>query len=412
MNPHNLSGKGIWIWKTFQCENGNPDAIVARALAAQYTHVIVKICDGDDAYNIWKDGNQWRDYTLDLIPKLSNAGISVWGWNYIYGDPPPRDAGKPNYWVLEAQANVKRINQLRPLGLRGFVIDAEREYETIPDRANKAAAYMQVLRNNLPDLPIALASWKQPQLHGGFPWAQFRAKTDLDMPQVYWLSAHNPVAQLQLSVQQFSAMPPQLPYAAAGPAFFQNNWRPSVQELIDFLNKAVALNLPAVNLWTWDYLGLRGGEPYNPAHLNFTAEWDAVANFNWPGSLPVPAPAPQPPLPAPQPPQPPADLLAQYFAALNTRNPDTVAALYNGNAGHVTAQTTTIGQPGIRAVFAALFARLPNAVFTMTGSNSLGTIRAFTWTAAGPGGSVTNGSDTLGLLNGRIQYHQTSYTIT
>jgi hypothetical protein len=402
MNPHNLTGKGIWIWKIFQCENGNADAIVARALAARFTHAIVKICDGDDAYNLWKDGNQWRDYTLDLIPKLSNAGISVWGWNYIYGDPPPRDAGKPSYWVLEAQANVKRINQLRPLGLRGFVIDAEREYETIPDRWNKAAAYLKVLRDNLPDLPIALASWKQPTLHGGFPWAQFRAKIDLDLPQVYWIQAHNPVAQVNRSFQEFSAMQPPLPYVAAGPTFFEHNWRPTPQELTDFLTKCVALGLPAANFWAWDHLGLRGGEPYNPAHLNFTAEWDAVANFNWPGSQPAPAP------------QPPADTLrvAQYFAALNTRNPDTTAALYNANAGHVTAQATTIGQPGIRAVFAALFARLPNVVFTMTGSNSLGTIRTFTWTAASPGGSVTHGSDTLGLVNGRIQYHHTSYTIT
>ena len=400
MNPHNLTGKGIWIWKIFQCDNGNADAIVARALAARFTHVIVKICDGDDAYNIWKDGNQWRDYTLELIPKLSNAGITVWGWNYIYGDPPPRDAGKPNYWVLEAQANVKRINQLRPLGLRGFVIDAEREYETIPDRWNKAAAYLKVLRDNLPDLPIALASWKQPTLHGGFPWAQFRARIDLDLPQVYWIQAHNPVAQVNRSFQEFSAMQPPLPYVAAGPTFFEHNWRPTPQELTDFLTKCVALGLPAANFWAWDHLGLRGGEPYNPAHLNFTAEWDAVANFNWLGSQPAPAP------------QPPADILTQYFAALNTRNPDTTAALYNANAGHVTAQATTIGQPGIRAVFAALFVRLPNAVFTMTGSNSLGTIRTFTWTAASPGGSVTNGSDTLGLVNGRIQYHHTSYTIT
>jgi hypothetical protein len=335
---------------------------------------------------------------------LSNAGISVWGWNYIYGDPPPRDAGKPNYWVLEAQANVKRINQLRPLGLRGFVIDAEREYETIPDRWNKAAAYMKVLRDNLPDLPIALASWKQPTLHGGFPWAQFRAKIDLDLPQVYWIQAHNPVAQVNRSFQEFSAMQPPLPYVAAGPTFFEHNWRPTPQELTDFLTKCVALGLPAANFWAWDHLGLRGGESYNPAHLNFTAEWEAVANFNWPGSLPAPAPAPQP--------LPPAGSLAQYFAALNTRNPDTVAALYNANAGHVTAQTTTVGQPGIRAVFAALFARLPNAVFTLTGSNSLGTILTFTWTAASPGGNIANGNDTVGLLNGRIQYHYTSYTIT
>ena len=66
----------------------------------------------------------------------------------------------------------------------------------------------------------------------------------------------------------------------------------------------------------------------------------------------------------------------------------------------------------IRAAYAALFARLPNAVFTLTGSNSLGTLRAFTWTAASPGGNVADGSDLLGLVNGRIQYHHTSYTIT
>jgi hypothetical protein len=411
MNPHNLTGKGIWIWKIINCESGSADAIAARAAAARFTHVIVKICDGDDNYNIWKDGAQWRDYALELIPRLRNAGFTVWGWNYIYGDPPPRDAGKPKYWELEAQGNVKRINQLRPLGLQGFVIDAEREYETIPDRWNKAAAYMKIMRDNLPDFPLALASWKMPALHGGFAWAQFRAKIDLDMPQVYWIGAHNPAAQLDKSFQQFAAMQPQLPYLPAGPTFFEHNWRPTPQDLVDFLNKAVALNLPAANFWAWDHLGLRGNEPYNPSKLNFTAEWDAVANFNWPQAAPVVVPPPPVPAPAPAP-QPPADILAQYFAALNTHSPDAVAALYNANAGHTGAQGTAIGQANLRAAFAALFARLPNAVFTMTGSNALGTLRAFTWTAVSGGGNVANGSDTLGLVNGRIQYHHTSYTIT
>jgi hypothetical protein len=400
MNPHHLTGKGIWIWKIFQCENGNADAIVARARAARFTHVIVKICDGDDPYNLWKDGSQWRDYALELIPKLSNAGIAVWGWNFIYGDPPPRDQGKPKYWELEAQGNVKRINQLRPLGLQGFVIDAEKEYETIPDRWNKAAAYMKILRDQAPDLPLALASWKQPLQHGSFTWVQFRSKIDLDMPQVYWLGAHNPAAQLQLSSQQFSAMQPKLPYVPAGAAFVQGGWRPTPQEIGDFLNQAVALGVPAANLWTWDYLGLRGGEAYNPSHWNFTAEWDAVANFSWPTA---PQPQPQP--------QPPADILTQFFAALNTRNPDAVAALYNANAGYVTAQATTIGQPGIRAVYAALFQRLPNAAFTLTSSNTVENIRTFKWTATGSTGAITDGSDTLGLLDGRIQYHYASFTI-
>ena len=38
-------------------------------------------------------------------------------------------------------------------------------------------------------------------------------------------------------------------------------------------------------------------------------------------------------------------------------------------------------------------------------------IRTFKWTARGSTGSITDGSDTLGLLDGRIQYHYTSFTI-
>src|SRR3990172_4613572 len=150
VNPHNLKGKGIWIWKTTNCESGDLDAIVARAKSAGFTHVVLKIADGDDAYQIWDR----RDTALELIPKLRQAGLAVWGWNYIYGDPPARDAGKQKYWELEAMGNVKRIKQLIPAGLQGFVIDAEREYETILDRHNKAAAYMKIMRDNLPDLPL------------------------------------------------------------------------------------------------------------------------------------------------------------------------------------------------------------------------------------------------------------------
>ena len=58
-----------------------------------------------------------------------------------------------------------------------------------------------------------------------------------------------------------------------------------------------------------------------------------------------------------------------------------------------------------------MFARLPNATFTLTSSNSVENLRSFKWTAAGPTVSIMDGSDTLGLLDGRIQYHFTSYTI-
>lgn len=420
MNPHSLIGKGIWIWKTTNCENGDLDAIVRRATSAGFTHLILKIADGDDPYQIWDR----RDTALELIPRLHAAGITVWGWNYIYGDPPARDAGKPRYWELEAQGNVKRIQQLIPLGLQGFVIDAEREYETILDRHTKAAGYVKIMRDALPDFPLALASWKFPSTHRGFAWQAFRSQIDLDMPQVYWIGSHNSVTQLERAYTEFTALAPQLPFIPAGPTFFEHDWRPTVQDLTDFLTQCVTRKLPAANFWTWDHLGLRGDEKYNPAKLNFTAEWDAIANFPWPGatapvsrsesetrpsaatisSAPAGTPVPQT-LPTLT-----GDLFNQLTTALNSRNPDLIVSLYNPTAGHVTAQSTVIGLPAIRAFYVGLLALMPDARFTLTPTLTPDNLRTFNWTATSANGAVTDGRDLLGLLDGKIQYHYTAYT--
>ena len=406
MTAHNLKGKGIWIWKTTNCESGDLDVIVARAKSAGFTHVVLKIADGDDAYQIWER----RDTALELIPKLRQAGLDVWGWNYIYGDPPARDAGKQKYWELEAVGNVKRIKQLIPAGLQGFVIDAEREYETILDRHNKAAAYMKIMRDNLPDLPLALAAWKFPSVHRGFAWNSFRARIDLDMPQVYWIGAHNSVAQLDRSSQEFSALAPKLTFIPIGPTFFEHDWRPTAQDLVDFIKRCAALGFPGANFWAWDHLGLRGNEAHNPRKLNFTAEWDAIASFQWPGT-PAPTATPAPVVvSAPPTPVLTGDIVNQYLTALNAHNPDLVASLYNANAGHVTAQSTVIGAAAIRAFYVGLFAMLPDAKFTVTPTVTQDKVRMFTWSAAGSTGSVTDGSDILGLLNGRIQYHHSAFT--
>jgi len=104
------------------------------------------------------------------------------------------------------------------------------------------------------------------------------------------------------------------------------------------------------------------------------------------------------------------DIVNQYLTALNAHNPDLVASLYNANAGHVTAQSTVIGAAAIRAFYVGLFAMLPDAKFTVTPTVTQDKVRMFTWSAAGSTGSVTDGSDILGLLNGRIQYHHSAFT--
>jgi hypothetical protein len=54
---------------------------------------------------------------------------------------------------------------------------------------------------------------------------------------------------------------------------------------------------------------------------------------------------------------------------------------------------------------------LPNAKFTLTGFSGTGASRHLTWTATSPQGKVDNGSDTLGLSDGKIIYHYSFFTV-
>ncbi len=52
-----IAGKGCFIWKIKDCEGGNPQAIAARAVEAEFSHVLVKIADGTFTYNYDWDQN-------------------------------------------------------------------------------------------------------------------------------------------------------------------------------------------------------------------------------------------------------------------------------------------------------------------------------------------------------------------
>ena len=84
LNASPLSGKGVWIRRIVACEQGQLAAIVTRAQSAGFTHIILKIGDGADAYN----ADPLTGDAFELTRRLREAGLSVWGWHYIYGDKP------------------------------------------------------------------------------------------------------------------------------------------------------------------------------------------------------------------------------------------------------------------------------------------------------------------------------------
>jgi hypothetical protein len=361
-----LQGKGFFIWQIPSCENGDAGAIAKLAHKAQLSHVIVKVADNVSSYNIYEG--------VDLVPpvvrKLRKLGIQVWGWHYVRGDNP----------LAEADKGIERV---QTLGLDGYVIDAEGPYK---ERGKAAAAekFMARLREGLPKTPIALSSYRFPSYHRQLPWQQFLEVCDYNMPQVYWMFSEKAGEQLTRSVREFQAITPTRPIIPTGAAFKEHGWKPDAAQVIDFLQTAKDLNLPAANLYSWDSC-----RRYLPEI------WQANQDFEW---LPLSSPR---------------DITERYVTALNTLNPDRMINLYNSNAVHITSARTIQGFKDLRIWYQALFfSLLPNAKFSHTGFSQTKNSRHLTWTAESDFGAVHNGRDTFGLHKGKITYHFSTFTIT
>lgn len=363
-----LQGKGFMIWQIPRCEGGNADAIANAAQAAGLTHILIKIADGPYAYN--KDKTTGRDLVPPVAQALRNKGIGVWGWHYVYGINP---AG-------EAQMAIRRVQEL---GVEGYVIDAEVEYKE-PGKDAAARRFMNDLRAALPNLPIGLSSYRFPTYHPQLPWKVFLDKCDLNMPQVYWQAAHNAGAQLRRSVREFQAMTPYRPVIPTGPVYKVGDWTPTPTDVIEFMDTARALNIPSVNYFEWYY----GRTILKPV-------WDAISAYSWP---PYPTPV---------------DITQQYISALNSHNASLVANLFSPQGIHITAAQTVQGTTAIQNWYSNFFNQvLPNASFTLTGSSGTGNSRHLTWEAVSSGGKVKNGNDTIGMIDGKIAYHYSYFTVT
>ncbi len=363
-----LQGKGIMIWKVKDCEGGNPAAIAKTAVNMGLTHVMLKIADSRYAYNIDKTTN------TDLIPPLAQAlrakGLQVWGWHYVYGYDP----------IGEADIAIK---QVKNSNLDGYVIDAEVEYMQA-GRDAVARTFMTRLRKSLPSLPVAVCSFRFPTYQPTFPWKAFLEKCDYNMPQVYWMQAHNAGDQLARSLKEFKAITPFRPLVPVGPAFTEAGWTPTAAELKEFMKTAQNLGMPGVDFFSWDECQYR--------HPTL---WSAIGGYSWPVSAPEKTP--------PQ----------ALIAALNTRDAAAVAALYAPNAVHVTAERTVQGSAEIQAWYTQFLRTLfSGGTFELTSSSGEDPTHHLTWRGTTPRSKIENGKDTLGMLNGKIAYHYSSFTIS
>jgi len=364
-----VQGKGYFIWKIPSCESGKADAIATQAQTSGLTHVLIKIADGT------RSSNYDTARGVDLIPPvalaLKTAGIQVWGWHYVYGYDPLGEARKA-------------IQRLQALGLDGYVIDAEAEYKQ-PGRDTAARKFMTEMRSAFPDLPITLASYRYPSYHPQLPWRAFLEKCDYNMPQVYWEQAHNPASQLNRVVREFQAMNPYRPIMPIGPTYKAGGWAPTEKDITEFLDTCRSLNLPAVSFFSWD-----------ECRRDLPKLWNLIRDYTFLGSTPTTQ-----------------DIAGKYIEALNSHDPAQVISLYQPNAVQITAARTIQGAESIRTWYTSLINQLlPNASFTLTGLSGSGNSRHFSWQATSSRGVVRNGNDTLGLIDGKINYHYTYFTVS
>ena len=362
-----LQGKGFIIYNLPECESGEPGSILAAAQAAGFGHVLIKIADGEKAFGMdAAGGNQ----AAPIVQALQQAGIAVWGWHSVHGSDPGAEA-------------AIAIMRSRTLGLNGYVVCAADEF-LHPGMANAARQFMQVVRGGL-SIPIALSSYRFPNYHPEFPWSTFLEFCDVHMPQVTWEQAHNPVEQLSESKRQCDALPNARPFIPTGPAYSISGWNPSAEEIIEFLNAAVQLGLPAINFYDWD-----------DCHKDQPLLWTAIAEFPWPASIKA-----NPPAPSSDPqttPVIPEAFLSQFVEALNSRQPAKVSALYDPAAIQVWADQILKGTEAIQKGYDAFFDSLPaGTVHCITQANVEDDTRLFTW-KVGP----LTGETTLVLKNGKI----------
>lgn len=362
-----LFGKGFWIWKIPSCESGNAASIAAAASAAKLTHVMIKIADGVALSNY--DSINKIDYIAPVVSALKAKGIQVWGWHYVYGNDPLREAR------LAAQRTLQ-------YNMNGYIIDAEVEYKQ-PGRSTVAKTFMSELRKYLPSQPIALSTFRFPSYHMEFPFNAFLEKCDLTMPQVYWEEAHNADAQLTRCVTEYKTKVISRPLIPTGPSYKVGKWASTTTDITLFMQTALKLNLLAVNFFSWD-----------ECKRDLPTIWSTVSSFNYSNQAVL-------------------DFPEKFITTLNTRNVDSITSLYADTAVQITPTRTIQGTAAIKSWYTGLFNQvLPNAVFNLVSSSGTGSTRHINWKCTSSSGNVQDGSDTFGIANDMIIYHYSFFKVT
>lgn len=265
-----MNGLGFLIWKL---ANMPPvDVLIPVLQAIECKWISIKVADWIYKYNT--PGGSDKPL-MDFIRALQDAGIEVGGWHYTYPDKPGPQGD------LAEERREK-------LHLSHYLVDVEKEWKG--NFAPAARGYMDKLHNGI--LDVGLCSYRYISKHQEIPWSAFinHEKMDSMTPQVYWIDAHNPGAQLAKSYAEYAARTDK-PYIPIGATFGVGGWEPSVDDLVEFVDACFTLGCPAYGFYSLDWIMLHkradwlnaismGGGVQPPTPPTVPEEW-VVVNCSW-----------------------------------------------------------------------------------------------------------------------------------
>ena len=251
-----LAGKGMFVWKYFQSEGGDADAIVRRAVAAGLRQIWVRVGDSQDGFYA-------GDVLNALVPRAHAAGLAVIGWGFPYLWDPVSDAD----WSAQALA------WRGPDGssLDGFSPDLELATEGVVLTERRVRVYLGLVRRAAgPKLIVATVYRPSDRLwNGRYPYAAIAAYVDAFAPMVYW-GCLEPGETAARSVERLA---PFRPVHVIGQGYDMTTEggraaAPTAEETVRFLDVARRRGAVGASFWVWQSMS--------------AAQWSALAGFGWP----------------------------------------------------------------------------------------------------------------------------------
>jgi Immunoglobulin domain len=170
IDPANL-GKGDWIYilSTATSQHGGLDGLMAYEKSQGMNYIILKAGDGSD---LFPSANP--QFTSNVVDSAHAAGLKIFGYTRSYG--------------TNIAGELAIITNSLSLGADGYIIDAEQEWETVPNNSTAAQQLLQPIKAAFPKRFLGHSPQMYIHFHTAFPYTKFGIFCDVVMPQAYWKS--------------------------------------------------------------------------------------------------------------------------------------------------------------------------------------------------------------------------------